>query len=125
LRFAVPERDPRIAAATDRIIEGAKASRKRYRDLMAAEAEHGLRRPRVSCPAEASGGLPALKALAAPFGEVHFCPTGGIREDSAPPWLTQPWVTCVGDSWRVQQGETDFAAISERARLASGLGDAT
>ena len=29
-------------------------------------------------PAEAAGGLPALKALAAPFGEVRFCPTGGI-----------------------------------------------
>ena len=35
-------------------------------------------------PAEASGGLPALKALSAPFGGVRFCPTGGIREDTAP-----------------------------------------
>ena len=35
-------------------------------------------------PAEAAGGLPALKALAGPFGDVRFCPTGGIRADSAP-----------------------------------------
>jgi len=41
--------DARIAAVTDRIIERSKRTRKRYLDLMAAEAEHGLRRPRLSC----------------------------------------------------------------------------
>ena len=34
-------------------------------------------------PAEAAGGLPALKALSAVFGEVRFCPTGGITQDNA------------------------------------------
>ena len=34
-------------------------------------------------PAEANGGIPALKALAGPFGDVKFCPTGGIRQESA------------------------------------------
>ena len=72
-------------------------------------------------PAEASGGLPALKALAAPFGDVRFCPTGGIREDSAPAWLAHPSVLCVGGSWLVQPGETDLHAISERARRAAQL----
>ncbi|MGH6783760.1 MAG: bifunctional 4-hydroxy-2-oxoglutarate aldolase/2-dehydro-3-deoxy-phosphogluconate aldolase, partial [Sphingomicrobium sp.] len=43
-------------------------------------------------PAEAAGGLSALKALAAPFGEVRFCPTGGMTETSAPQWLAQPAV---------------------------------
>ena len=72
-------------------------------------------------PAEASGGLAALKALAAPFGGVRFCPTGGIREETAPQWLAHPSVLCVGGSWLVQPGETDLAAIGERARRAAEL----
>jgi len=72
-------------------------------------------------PAEASGGLSALKALAAPFGGVRFCPTGGIREETASEWLAHPSVLCVGGSWLVQPGETDLAAIGERARRAANL----
>jgi 2-dehydro-3-deoxyphosphogluconate aldolase/(4S)-4-hydroxy-2-oxoglutarate aldolase len=72
-------------------------------------------------PAEASGGLNALKSLAAPFGGVRFCPTGGIREETASQWLAHPSVVCVGGSWLVQAGETDLAAISERARRAASL----
>ena len=41
--------DPRIAAVTDRIIERSKPSRRRYLDLIAAEAERGIERPRLSC----------------------------------------------------------------------------
>ena len=41
--------DSRIAAVTDRIVERSKPTRQRYLDLMAGEAEHGLRRPRLSC----------------------------------------------------------------------------
>jgi 2-dehydro-3-deoxyphosphogluconate aldolase/(4S)-4-hydroxy-2-oxoglutarate aldolase len=72
-------------------------------------------------PAEAAGGLAALKALAAPFGSVRFCPTGGIREETAPEWLAHPSVLCVGGSWVVQSGETDLDAIATRARTASEL----
>lgn len=72
-------------------------------------------------PAEASGGLNALKALAGPFGGVRFCPTGGIKEETAPQWLAHPSVLCVGGSWLVQPGETDLAAIGERARRAANL----
>lgn len=72
-------------------------------------------------PAEASGGLNALKALAAPFGGVRFCPTGGIKEETAPQWLAHPSVLCVGGSWLVQPGETDLVAIGERARRAANL----
>lgn len=72
-------------------------------------------------PAEASGGLPALKALAAPFGAVRFCPTGGIKDETAPQWLAHPSVLCVGGSWLVQPGETDLAAIGERAARAAEL----
>jgi 2-dehydro-3-deoxyphosphogluconate aldolase/(4S)-4-hydroxy-2-oxoglutarate aldolase len=72
-------------------------------------------------PAEAAGGLPALKALAAPFGNVRFCPTGGIRLDTTPLWLAHPSVLCVGGSWVVQPGETDLAAIAARAHAAASL----
>jgi 2-dehydro-3-deoxyphosphogluconate aldolase/(4S)-4-hydroxy-2-oxoglutarate aldolase len=70
-------------------------------------------------PAEAAGGLRALKALAAPFAKVRFCPTGGITEQSAPEWLAHPAVLCVGGSWLVPPGEPDLAAIKARASAAS------
>ena len=72
-------------------------------------------------PAEAAGGLTALKALAGPFGDIRFCPTGGIREDSAPLWLAHPSVLCVGGSWLVPASETDLSVIAERARNASRM----
>ena len=72
-------------------------------------------------PAEASGGLPVLNALAAVFGGVRFCPTGGIREETAPDWLAHPSVLCVGGSWIVRPGETDLEAIGARARRAAEL----
>ncbi|MEO8618787.1 MAG: bifunctional 4-hydroxy-2-oxoglutarate aldolase/2-dehydro-3-deoxy-phosphogluconate aldolase [Sphingomicrobium sp.] len=72
-------------------------------------------------PAEAAGGLKALASLAGPFGDVRFCPTGGITADSAPSWLAHPSVICVGGSWIVKSGEADLAAIANRARAAAGL----
>ena len=72
-------------------------------------------------PAEAMGGLATLKALAAPFPEVRFCPTGGIRPDTAATWLGHPSVLCVGGSWIVPQGGTDLAAVTQRARDAAML----
>lgn len=70
-------------------------------------------------PAEAAGGLKALAALSGPFGEIRFCPTGGIREESAPAWLAHPAVLCVGGSWIVPGGERDLSAIGARARAAA------
>ena len=72
-------------------------------------------------PAEACGGIPALKALSAVFGEARFCPTGGIRPETAADWLALPSVLCVGGSWIVQSGESDHAAITEHARQAAAL----
>jgi 2-dehydro-3-deoxyphosphogluconate aldolase/(4S)-4-hydroxy-2-oxoglutarate aldolase len=72
-------------------------------------------------PAEAAGGITALKALSGPFANVRFCPTGGIRSDTAPPWLALPSVLCVGGSWLVPPGETDLPAIADRARAAACL----
>ena len=50
-------------------------------------------------PAVAAGGIPALKALAAPFAHCRFCPTGGLTEATAPDWLALDTVLCVGGSW--------------------------
>jgi 2-dehydro-3-deoxyphosphogluconate aldolase/(4S)-4-hydroxy-2-oxoglutarate aldolase len=72
-------------------------------------------------PAATSGGIPTLKALAAVFGEVRFCPTGGITEQTAPEWLAVEAVLCVGGSWVVPKGPLDAAAVSEAARRASAL----
>jgi 2-dehydro-3-deoxyphosphogluconate aldolase / (4S)-4-hydroxy-2-oxoglutarate aldolase len=72
-------------------------------------------------PAEASGGIKALKALAAPFGQCKFCPTGGITQASAPDWLSIAPVLCVGGSWIVPAGAPDSAAITAAARLAAQL----
>lgn len=73
-------------------------------------------------PAAASGGIPTLSALAAVFGEVRFCPTGGISEATAPQWLALDAVLCVGGSWVVPKGAPDPATIEAAARAASGLG---
>lgn len=75
-------------------------------------------------PAEASGGVRALKALAAPFAEVRFCPTGGITEQNAPDYLALPQVLCVGGTWLVRPGPVDSGAIHAAAKRASGLGGA-
>ena len=50
-------------------------------------------------PAEQSGGIKALRALAGPFPDARFCPTGGIGESNAAAWLAEPNVVAVGGSW--------------------------
>ena len=72
-------------------------------------------------PAMAAGGLPALKALAAPFGNVRFCPTGGISLENASEWLAFDPVLCVGGSWVSPKGAPDKAAVEKLAREAFGL----
>lgn len=72
-------------------------------------------------PALAAGGLPALKALAAPFGQCRFCPTGGITLANAREWLAFDPVLCVGGSWVAPTGAPDAAAVESLAREAAGL----
>ena len=72
-------------------------------------------------PAEASGGIPAVKALSAPFAEARFCPTGGIRSDTAAEWLAIPSVLCVGGTWVVKPDDDDLSLIADRARAAAAL----
>lgn len=75
-------------------------------------------------PALQAGGLPMLKAWQGPFGDVTFCPTGGIHAGNAAEFLALSNVACVGGSWivpndAVQAG--DWARITELARAASQL----
>ncbi len=75
-------------------------------------------------PAEAIGGLRMLKALAAPFPDVRFVPTGGIDEALAADYLAHPAVMAVGGSWMVPGaaiGAGEWATIEELARGAAKL----
>ncbi len=53
-------------------------------------------------PAEASGGLPLLKALSGPFSEIKFIPTGGIDQNNLLSYLSHPQVLACGGSWMVK-----------------------
>jgi 2-dehydro-3-deoxyphosphogluconate aldolase/(4S)-4-hydroxy-2-oxoglutarate aldolase len=66
-------------------------------ELMQARA-HGFNLVKFF-PAEQSGGIKALRALAGPFPDTLFCPTGGIGEANAASWLAEPNVVSVGGSW--------------------------
>lgn len=72
-------------------------------------------------PAETSGGIAALKALTGPFPNIRFCPTGGIRPETAADWLALDAVLCVGGSWVVRPGQADLREIAGRAREAAAL----
>ena len=72
-------------------------------------------------PAETNGGLPALKSLIGPFGQCRFCPTGGIKLETAADWLAVPEILCVGGSWLVGKGAPDIVAIEAAARAACAL----
>jgi 2-dehydro-3-deoxyphosphogluconate aldolase/(4S)-4-hydroxy-2-oxoglutarate aldolase len=71
-------------------------------------------------PAEASGGIAALRSLSGPFGGIRFCPTGGIRPDNAADWLALDSVLCVGGTWLYRRGDS-MDAVAERARTAAAL----
>lgn len=75
-------------------------------------------------PAEAAGGVKALKALAAPLPDIAFCATGGIDAGNAPDYLALDNVVCVGGSWvappaAVEAG--DWAQITRLATAAAAL----
>lgn len=76
-------------------------------------------------PAVQAGGLAMLKAWQGPFGDLRFCPTGGIHAGNAPEFLALSNVACVGGSWIVPAeaiAAGDWARIEALARAASQLG---
>ena len=75
-------------------------------------------------PALQAGGVPMLKAWQGPFGDVRFCPTGGVSPANAAEFLALSNVACVGGSWltpadAVAQG--DWARVTQLAKEAAAL----
>lgn len=72
-------------------------------------------------PAEANGGVSALKAIAGPFSHIRFCPTGGISLSNYRDYLALNSVLCVGGSWLVPSDairDGDYARITTLAAQA-------
>ncbi len=75
-------------------------------------------------PAQQAGGVAMLKALAGPFGDVSFCPTGGITAATAGDYLALSNVACVGGSWLTPPdavAASDWSRITELARASALL----
>jgi len=76
-------------------------------------------------PAVAAGGIETLKALAGPFPEIRFCPTGGIDAGNAGAYLALRNVAAVGGSWVAPADAVaagDWARITALARAAQAIG---
>ncbi len=75
-------------------------------------------------PAEPAGGLPMIKALAAPYTGVRFMPTGGISAKNLPDYLAEKCIAACGGSWMVKGAMIDagqFDRIEELTREAVEL----
>lgn len=75
-------------------------------------------------PAQASGGVEAIKSLAAPFGDLSFIPTGGINTANLGQYLSLNCVHAVGGSWMVAPTwitAGNFAAVKEATQDAVSL----
>jgi 2-dehydro-3-deoxyphosphogluconate aldolase/(4S)-4-hydroxy-2-oxoglutarate aldolase len=114
--------------ATERILDRLEASRLPFlcgcataSDVIAL-LERGIRQMKLF-PAEALGGVAMVKALAGPFPQVCFCPTGGIGPDAAPEYLALPSVGAVGGSWITLRpdGASDWEPVVTAARAAARL----
>ncbi|PWB30823.1 keto-deoxy-phosphogluconate aldolase [Pseudomonas sp. SDI] len=77
-------------------------------------------------PAEISGGVAAIKAFGGPFGEVRFCPTGGVNPGNLNSYMAQPNVMCVGGTWMFESAwvkNRDWARIQQCSAEALALLD--
>ena len=75
-------------------------------------------------PAAQAGGRDMLKALAGPFADIRFCPTGGVSVANAADFLALPNVICVGGSWLAPKtliDNKDWSAITALAQATQGL----
>jgi len=118
-----PEMADALAQATIPVVPGG-ATPTEFLALMA----RGFRVCKLF-PANAVGGLAMVKGLEGPLADLKICPTGGISEDNAGEFLSQPNVVCVGGSWmvpkqwieagawdKVTESSAKAAAIVARAR---------
>ena len=115
--------------ATPDLLKAAAASRLPFAPGIATASElmqalaHGFDLVKFF-PAEQSGGIKALRALAGPFPNVRFCPTGGIGDANAASWLAEPNVLAVGGSWlcpAADVGSGNWAGITAMCALAMKL----
>lgn len=70
-------------------------------------------------PAEASGGVKAIKSIGGPFPDIRFCPTGGINLNNVRDYLALPNVVCCGGSWLVSSEIVENKNWSEITKLAN------
>ena len=70
-------------------------------------------------PAEASGGVNAIKSIGGPFPDIRFCPTGGINLNNVRDYLALPNVVCCGGSWLVSSTIVENKNWTEITRLAN------
>ncbi|HBN54258.1 MAG TPA: 2-dehydro-3-deoxyphosphogluconate aldolase [Stenotrophomonas sp.] len=122
-RFAVSP------GATDRLYAAARATDLPFLPGVATSSElmRGLEQGLDTFkffPAVQAGGAAMLAAWNGPFGDVRFCPTGGIGAQTAAQFLHLPNVLCVGGSWlttRALLAARDWAGIERLAREAAVL----
>ena len=91
-------------------------------EVMAAR-EAGFRQLKLF-PAMQAGGIGMLNAIAGPLGDVTFCPTGGISQETASQFLALKNVACVGGSWLTPKNAIeigDWHKITALAKAASAL----
>ena len=77
-------------------------------------------------PANVYGGLQAMKALSAPFGQVRFIPTGGVNGENLSEYLAAPVIHAVGGSWLCTKGDIaahNFDRITALCRQARQMAD--
>jgi 2-dehydro-3-deoxyphosphogluconate aldolase/(4S)-4-hydroxy-2-oxoglutarate aldolase len=73
-------------------------------------------------PAAQAGGLGMLRALAGPFPQLRFCPTGGITLENFGAFLALPNVSIVGGSWLTPASmvqSKDWAGLQRLAQQAT------
>tara|TARA_B110000208_G_scaffold90335_1_gene113823 strand:- start:478 stop:1095 length:618 start_codon:yes stop_codon:yes gene_type:complete len=115
--------------ATDKLLQAAQKSSVPFLPGISSVSElmRGLEyghRDFKFFPAESAGGVPVLKAMAGPFSDVKFCPTGGIGLHNVLAYLALPNVLCVGGSWIAQPKliqAKNWAEIEKLAREAVAL----
>ena len=70
-------------------------------------------------PANIYGGIPAMKALAGPFGNVKFVPTGGVSEKNLEEYIGKPFIFAVGGSWLCAQSDISEGNFEKIKSLAA------
>lgn len=66
-------------------------------------------------PAAIVGGIPMIRAMAGPFPQVKFCPTGGIKSNDFLDYLAEPNVFCVGGTWMIVKSDGVFQSTASGA----------